>query len=135
MEYIVLEVMEVKSWLQIREIEYDGKKKIFFFISKIFYKMNYFSYDWECVLDHPVLEEDHSILSFRNGLQKIYNNIIQINIFFNNIEILTRKSVSKDENYALLNIKQQGLHLWDIKCNSLVSYKIFFKKKRWPDYP
>ena len=40
--------------------------------------MNYFSYDWECVLDHPVLEEDHSILSFRNGLQKIYNNIIQI---------------------------------------------------------
>lgn len=50
-------------------------------------------YDWECVLDHPVLEEDHSILSF---------------------------SVSKDENYALLNIKQQGLHLWDIKCNSLV---------------
>ena len=69
MEYIVLEVMEVKSWLQIREIEYDGKKKNFF-ISKIFYKMNYFSYDWECVLDHPVLEEDHSILSFRNGLKK-----------------------------------------------------------------
>lgn len=29
MEYIVLEVMEVKSWLQIREIEYDGK--IFFY--------------------------------------------------------------------------------------------------------
>lgn len=97
--------------------------------------MNYFSYDWECVLDHPVLEEDHSILSFRNGLQKIYNNIIQINILFYDIEILTRKSVSKDENYALLNIKQQGLHLWDIKCNSLVSYKIFLTKKRWPGYP
>jgi len=31
MEYIVLEVMEVKSWLQIREIEYDGKK-IFFIV-------------------------------------------------------------------------------------------------------
>ena len=30
--------------------------------------------------------------------------------------------MSKDENYALLNIKQQGLHLWDIKCNSLVSF-------------
>ena len=30
MEYIVLEVMEVKSWLQIREIEYDGKKKFYF---------------------------------------------------------------------------------------------------------
>ena len=69
MEYIVLEVMEVKSWLQIREIEYDGKKYVYF---KDFL-WNYFSYDWECVLDHPVLEEDHSILSFRNGLQKIYN--------------------------------------------------------------
>ena len=33
--------------------------------------------------------------------------------------------MSKDENYALLNIKQQGLHLWDIKCNSLVSLKVF----------
>ena len=68
MEYIVLEAMEVKSWHQIREIEYDGNIFDCFFFLQIY--KNYFSYDWECVLDHPVLEEDHSILSFRNGLKK-----------------------------------------------------------------
>ena len=31
-------------------------------------------------------------------------------------------SVSNDDQYALLNVQGQGLHLWDIKCGSLVSF-------------
>jgi len=50
-------------------------------------------YDWECVIDHPVLDEPYPIISF---------------------------CVNKDETYALLQLKEQGLHLWDIKCNTLV---------------
>lgn len=50
-------------------------------------------YDWECVLDHQVIDEPDPIVSF------IVNN---------------------DETYALLQVKEQGLHLWDIKCNTLV---------------
>jgi len=29
-------------------------------------------------------------------------------------------TVSNDDQYALLNVQGQGLHLWDIKCGSLV---------------
>lgn len=31
-------------------------------------------------------------------------------------------SVSNDDQYALLNVQGQGLHLWDIKCGSLVRF-------------
>jgi WD40 repeat protein len=50
-------------------------------------------YDWGEMIDTSAVEENTPILSF---------------------------SLSKDGNYALLNLKQQGLHLWDTKCNSLV---------------
>ena len=35
-------------------------------------------------------------------------------------------SVTMDDQYALLNVQNQGLHLWDIKCNSLVIINILF---------
>lgn len=51
------------------------------------------SYDFDSILDKEVLEADSAIMTF---------------------------SVTMDDQYALLNVQNQGLHLWDIKCNSLV---------------
>ena len=44
-----------------------------------------------------------------------------------NLKLKVKISVSNDDQYALLNVQGQGLHLWDIKCNNLVRTKNIYK--------